>query len=79
MPRLEEAGVPADALGPVVSGILDKCLIDIFDFRLEIGDDDAIRALLHGQKKLADLRFARLALGNVADEGIELDTIADLD
>ncbi|TXT40155.1 MAG: hypothetical protein FD135_1549 [Comamonadaceae bacterium] len=68
--RLQEARVLADGLLAAVAGYGDKGFVHVFDACIEIGDDDAVRALLDGQRKFSDLILGGLALGDVLDQAI---------
>jgi hypothetical protein len=63
---LQDARVFSDHFLGTVAGSAEESFVDVFDFGIEIGDDDAFRALLDGERKLAQLRLAGLAFGDVA-------------
>ncbi len=48
IPRVQHARIPADNLLAGVSRRPDESFIDVLDLGVEIGDHDALRALLHG-------------------------------
>lgn len=62
---LEDARVVAERLLARVAGVADEGRVDVFDFRFGIGDDDAVRALLDGQRQLAQLFLGQVPFGDI--------------
>ena len=65
-PECEQRGVAGRAISSrAVAGGVEAGLVDVLDARVEVGDDDALRALLDRQRELAQLFLGRLARGDV--------------
>ena len=47
---LQQFWIAADRFLTTVAGVFDKGVIDVFNFAEGIGNDDAVRALLNGQR-----------------------------
>jgi len=45
----------------LIAGVADKSLVDVFDPGMDVGDDDALRALLDRQRQLVQLDLGLLA------------------
>ncbi len=69
-PGLEDARVPAQHLRARVAGRAQEGRVHILDLRVQVGDDDAFRTLLHRQGELGQLVAGDLPLRDVlgADE-----------
>jgi len=67
-PGMQDARILADDLFTGIAGDPDKGFIDIFDTGLNVGDHDAVRALFHRQRELAQLVFGTRTLGNVVGQ-----------
>ena len=55
-------------LSAIARGI-EKGLIDVFDVRVDIGNDNGRRTLLHRMRQLEQLVFDTLALSDIAHDG----------
>ena len=66
--RLEDARVLADDLFAGVAGTAQEGLIDVFDAALNVGDGNTLRALLDGERELADLVDEGQLFGTVAHD-----------
>ena len=47
---LQQFWIAADCFVTAVAGVFDKGVIDVFNFAEGVGNDDAVRALLNGQR-----------------------------
>jgi hypothetical protein len=76
---VEDLRVLADDLVALVAGRLHEGFIDILDGGVEVGDDDALGALLDGHRELAQFGFCLVPLGDVMDDGVKQLAITDVD
>jgi hypothetical protein len=65
---LQDAGVLADDFLAGVAGDPQEGLVDVFDVSLDVGDDDALRTLLDGQRQFAQLLLGTDALRDIAGQ-----------
>ena len=67
--RLQDARVPAQHLFGLVAALAQEALVHILDVAGEVGDDDALRALLDRAGELAQGRLGLLARAHVVNDG----------
>jgi len=62
---VQQARLYADDFFAAVAGIADESVVDVFDLGIGVGNDDAVRTLLNGQRQLAQLFLGEMALGHI--------------
>ena len=68
---MKDARILADHILASVARGLKKCLIHIYDMGVNIGNNNTFRTLFHCLRKLAQLVFGSLALGDVRCDALD--------
>jgi hypothetical protein len=76
--RLQDFRILPDQLFAGIAADLEQGRVYILDFSVGVCDDNAVRALLDRQRKLAQLHLALPPFGNVAQRRLEIGFAVDL-
>ena len=69
---VQQAGIRADGLAARVAGDLGEGGVDIADYALEIGDDDAFTAVVEHRGGLGKAVLGRALIGDVSGHGVDI-------